>query len=118
MKTFYGWAEQQLADGTVIFTAPGGQTYVTTPGSALLFPSLCYAVGGLPTPEATPPQDRCAQRTAMMPKRRRTRAQNRAARIAAERRHNRKDRLARQAERPGYFDLAPPGRSDDEPPPF
>ena len=74
IKTFFGWAEQQLPDGTLILTSPAGQTYVTTPGSALLFPSLCYSVGGMPAPEADPrPQDYCAERAAMMPKRRRTR---------------------------------------------
>jgi hypothetical protein len=40
VKTFWGWGEQQLADGTLILTSPAGHTYVTTPGSALLFPSL------------------------------------------------------------------------------
>ena len=117
-KTFAGWTEKQLPDGTLIFTSPAGQTYVTTPGSALLFPSLCYAVGGMPTPEADPaPEDYCVERTAMMPKRRRTRAQNRAARVAAERRHNRDARLARRAERPSYFNLPPP-QPAEEPPPF
>jgi hypothetical protein len=112
-KTFLDWQEQQLADGTLIFTAPTGHTYLTTPGSALLFPSLCYAVGGMPTPEAIPPPDYCAQRTAMMPTRRRTRAQNRAHRIATERRHNRDARLATHAAQTGP---APP--EDDDPPPF
>jgi len=28
-KTFSGWHERQLADGTLIFTSPAGQTYVT-----------------------------------------------------------------------------------------
>jgi Domain of unknown function (DUF222) len=116
-KTFLGWAEQQLADGTLIFTSPTRQTYVTTPGSALLFPSLCYAVGGMPAPEAIPPQDYCAQRSAMMPKRRRTRAQNRAHRIAAERRHNRDARTARREQRSSYVGPAPPD-TDDDPPPF
>jgi hypothetical protein len=117
MKTFMGWAEQQLADGTLILTSPTGQTYVTTPGSALLFPSLCYAVGGMPSPEADPPQDYCAERTAMMPKRRRTRAQNRATRIATERRHNRDARIeARRAAKATPTGPAPP--DDDEPPPF
>ena len=78
METFWGWSDKQLADGTLILTSPSGQTYVTTPGSALLFPSLCYAVGGMPAPEADPPADYCAERSAMMPKRRRTRAQERA----------------------------------------
>ena len=95
IKTFYGWAEQQLPDGTLILTSPSGHTYVTTPGSALLFPSLCRAVGGMPAPEADPPQDYCGERTTMMPKRTRTRAQNRANRITTERRQNREARLGR-----------------------
>jgi hypothetical protein len=115
IKTFWGWTEKQLADGTLILTSPAGQTYVTTPGSALLFPSLCYAVGGMPAPEADLPQGYCAERTAMMPKRRRTRAQDRAYRIATERRHNRDTRLAHQAEQAAHAGPAPP---DDEPPPF
>jgi hypothetical protein len=111
IKTFLGWSEQQLADGTLILTSQGGQAYVTTPGSALLFPSLCRAVGGFPAVEADPPQpEYCAQRTAMMPKRRRTRAQDRAARVATERHHNRQARLAAPA------GPAPP--PDDDPPPF
>ena len=119
VKTFLGWAEQQLADGTLILTSPTGRTYVTTPGSALLFPSLCYSVGGMPTPEAdSAPVDYCEQRAAMMPKRRRTRAQDRAYRVAAERRHNREARLARKAARHDDFGPAPPPDDDDDPPPF
>ena len=45
MKTFWGWRDQQLPDGTVILNSPSGKTYVTTPGSALLFPSLCVPTG-------------------------------------------------------------------------
>ena len=41
LKTFWGWNDKQLPDGTVIWILPSGQTYVTTPGSALPFPSLC-----------------------------------------------------------------------------
>ena len=44
------FAGKQLPDGTVIFTLPHGQTYVTTPGSALLFPSLCAPIGELDVP--------------------------------------------------------------------
>ena len=113
MKTFWGWGEQQLADGTLILPSPAGHTHVTIPGSALLFPSLCYAVGGMPAVEAEPAQDYCGERTAMMPKRRRTRAQNREQRVATERNHNRKRR--QQA----YQATAPrPPSDDDEPPPF
>ncbi|MGA9678540.1 MAG: hypothetical protein WBR28_25860, partial [Mycobacterium sp.] len=111
LKTFWGWREKQLSDGTLILTSPAGHTYVTTPASALLFPSLCHAVGGIPAPEADPPDDR-AQRTAMMPKRRRTRTQDRAYRVATERQANHQARMARQAEHAGP---APP---DDDPPPF
>jgi hypothetical protein len=118
VKTFWGWGEKQLADGTLILTSPAGHTYVTTPGSALLFPSLCRHTGGMPAPEADPPPDYCAERTAMMPKRRRTRAQDRAYRIATERRQN---RLARDALRRACkpYDLGPRDAvGDGEPPPF
>jgi hypothetical protein len=117
VKTFWGWRDQQLPDGTLILTSPSGHTYVTTPGSALLFPSLCHAVGGMPAPEVDPPADYCADRTAMMPRRRRTRAQNRAQRVATERKQNHDDRMARRAARPSYFGPAPPPDPDD-PPPF
>ena len=114
MKTFWGWRDQQLSDGTVIWTLPDGDTYVTTPGSALLFPTLSAPTGDLPTPTAA--AQPCGDRTAMMPLRTRTRAQNRAHRIATERRHNRMERqAARQAASPGP---APPRPGDGEPPPF
>jgi len=77
VKTFWGWRDRQLPDGTLILTSPSGHTYVTTPGSALLFPNLCISVGGLSAAEADPPLDYSADRTAMMPKRRSTRAQDR-----------------------------------------
>ena len=118
VKTFWGWRDQQLPDGTIILTSPAGHTYVTTPGSALLFPSLCYSTGGIPAPEADPPADYCAERTAMMPKRRHTRAQNRASRVATERRRNHNARTSRRQRQAAYFAPAPPSDSDDEPPPF
>ncbi len=114
VKTFWGWRDQQLPDGTVILTSPAGRTYVTTPGSALLFPSLCLSTGGVPAPEADPPLDYCGDRTGMMPKRRRTRAQNRAHRIATERRHNHD---ARRAVNLSHAGTALP-ETDDHPPPF
>ena len=117
MKTFWGWREKQLPDGTLILTSPAGQTYVTTPGSALLFPSLCHAVGGMPAPETDPPPDYCADRTAMMPKRRRTRAKEQAYRIATERRQNHNARTTRHTQAPSYTGPAPPP-TDDDPPPF
>ena len=62
----------------------------------------------MPAPEADPPRDYCAQRSAMMPKRRRTRSQDRAYRVATERQANHQARMARTGP-------APP---DDDPPPF
>jgi hypothetical protein len=79
IKTFWGWCDQQLADGTLIWKSPSGQTYVTAPGSALLFPNLCAPTGMLRRPQPERSQRACPDRTAMMPNRRRTRAQNRAA---------------------------------------
>ncbi|MGH3634552.1 MAG: HNH endonuclease signature motif containing protein, partial [Mycobacterium sp.] len=92
-------------------------TYVTTPGSALLFPSLCVPTGDLAPPSPIP-SDRCADRTAMMPTRRRTRAQNRARYIADQRRQNHQTHRARSQAR----ELAPSGpappEGGDEPAPF
>src|ERR1700758_1828822 len=99
-----------MSDATVIWVLPDGHTYVTTPGSALLFPCLCLPTGDAPSPGAT--ADRCGQRTAMMPLRTRTRAQNRAHRIATERHHNRE---ARRTTQPAQTGPAPP--DDDEPSP-
>ncbi len=120
LKTFWGWQDEQLPDGTVIWTMPGGERYVTTPGSALLFPSLCRPTGNLPIPQ--PRRSGCADRGVMMPRRARTRAKSRAQAIADERRHNRDRRLARSLWPTDYFDApvlaegeAIPGA---DPPPF
>jgi len=108
IKTFWGWRDQQLPDSTVIWTSPSEQIYITTPGSAVLFPTLCVPTEALdPIPDLT----RSADLAAMMPKRRHTRAQNRAHYIATERRRNQQ---ARQLVSPGP---APP-TGDDDPPPF
>ncbi|OBI95291.1 HNH endonuclease signature motif containing protein [Mycobacterium sp. 1465703.0] len=120
VKTFWGWREKQLPDATLILTSPAGHTYVTTPGSALLFPSLCAPTGELTATEAGTEAraDHCADRTAMMPRRRRrTRGQDRAIRIATERRHNRQARLASRA--PSVSRSWPTAYGpDDDPPPF
>jgi hypothetical protein len=105
LKTFWGWRDRQLPDGTVIWTSPAGQTYVTTPGSALLFPTLCTPTATL---DAIPVRPRHPGRTAMMPRRRRTRAQNRAKYVAAER------LLNRAARKPASVPII----ANDEPPPF
>jgi hypothetical protein len=115
MKTFWGWRDRQLPDGAVIWTLPDQHTYVTTPGSALLFPSLCAPTGDVTTRPAAPRSDNCGERSAMMPRRTRTRAQSRSARIAFERKQNRQVRLAVHIAHNGP---APPADGDDNPPPF
>ena len=84
LKTFWtGWCDEQLPDGTIVWTSPTGQTYTTSPGSRLLFPALCLPTGELP---AVSTQYRSTgNRGVMMPKRRRTREQDHARRIDAER---------------------------------
>ena len=105
LKTFRGWKDQQLPDGTIIWTLPDKRTYITTPGSALLFPELMAPTGTLPDPVAGPHPDAgpAGERTARMPLRTTTRAANRARSITAERAHNRRIRL---------------GAADDDDPPF
>lgn len=89
MKTFCGgpdgWRDIQLPDGTVIWTAPSGLTYTTHPGSKLFF-EWDTTTANLPPPPDTPPP--VTDRAAKMPKRRRTRAAEFAARIRAERARN------------------------------
>ena len=85
-KTFWGWRDEQLRDGTVIWTSPVGERYVTHPGSALIFPGLCAPTAPV-TAEVRPAG--FVDKTAKMPRRTRTRQQSRAATIAAERRANR-----------------------------
>jgi len=91
LKTFWGgekgWRERQLDDGTVIWTAPNGREFVTTPGSRLLFPELSRPTApittmGRPTPRTS---------GLTMPRRRTTRAQDRVDRIRRERELNRDD---------------------------
>ncbi|MGY4709030.1 DUF222 domain-containing protein [Mycolicibacterium sp. CBM1] len=111
LKTFWGWRDRQLPDGTVIWELPDGHTYVTTPGSILLFPALMAPTG--PAPAETNDTGRCADRSAMMPRRPTTRAQNRAHHIANERAHNRAERRPCQ---PSSGGPSPPGPDGDEPP--
>ena len=90
LKTFWGWKDQQLPDGTVVWTLPEGRTYITTPGSAMLFPTLMSPTGTLPDPDPAP--ESRSDKTAMMPRRKNTRAANRAHSIATERAHNQRSR--------------------------
>ena len=83
IKTFWAWRDAQQPDGTITWTSPTGHTYTTRPGSRLLSPAPFRPTGQLPTaPTAQRPS---GLRGAMMPTRRRTRQQDRARRIDAER---------------------------------
>lgn len=90
LKTFWsgpgGWRDRQYPDGVIVWTSPTGQTYRTAPGSRNLFPGLCLSAGAPPVVPLTPGGE--IGRTLMMPIRCRTRAQNRARCIAAERARN------------------------------
>jgi hypothetical protein len=105
LKTFGCWRDKQLPDGTVIWLLPDGHTYVTMPGSALLFPNLCVPTGDLPGAQRSQVAQ-CTNREMKMPTRTRTRRQSRAHRVDAERRLNRRLRVAAEAA-PAY-DTAPP----------
>ncbi|MDG4663920.1 HNH endonuclease signature motif containing protein [Mycobacterium sp. 236(2023)] len=115
MKTFWGgpdgWHDRQLPDGTVIWTTPAGKTYTTVPGSRLFFPAWDTTTAALP-PLAEPPPD--PDKIDQMPKRQRTRAADRAARIQAEREFNAAQNAFEQQSRGPQ----PPPDYGDDPPPF
>jgi uncharacterized protein DUF222 len=119
-KTFWGWRDEQLRDGTVIWTSPAGEKYVTHPGSALIFPGLCAPTAPV-TAEVRPAG--FVDKTAKMPRRTHTRRQSRAATIAAERRTNRHHRSTPKPppyvpdEHLSYLDTFPEDR-EAIPPPF
>ena len=114
IKTFYtgsgGWTDQQLPDGTVILTAPTGHTYTTEPHGASMFPTLAQPTGELEMPPALDPPD--TDRSAMMPRRKQTREQDRRDRINAERRE--RTQLIAEEERQRQAWLA----ATYQPPPF
>jgi hypothetical protein len=116
LKTFWvgrhGWSEQQLPDGTIIWTLPTGHTRITRPGSQHLFPHLCAPTATLWTGEP-PVVEASAGRGVMMPTRRRTRAAAKAHAKAAERKRNQTQPLAEPITTWPHDDLP-----DDDPPPF
>jgi hypothetical protein len=82
LKTFHsGWRDEQPADGTVVWTSPTGRVYRTSPAGADLFPQ---ARG--PACAEPPPLNK-------------SRSQQRSARIARARRHNREQRPINEARR-------------------
>ena len=86
----------QLPDGTMVFTTPSGRVHCTEPLGAVLFPQLAVPTGELVLPDEPPPG---ADRGLAMPKRQRTRAEERASRTEWERGLNR----ARYAANPPPF---------------
>ncbi|MCV7373859.1 DUF222 domain-containing protein [Mycolicibacterium arabiense] len=92
LKTFWGgptgWRDRQLPDGTIIWTSPSGRTYVTEPGSKLLFPSLCAPTAPVTITDEAKTKAPQPNPGLTMPRRQRTRAQGRAQRITDDRRLN------------------------------
>lgn len=106
LKTFWagdrGWSDRQFPDGTIEWTAPSGTTYTTRPGSRLVFPTWNTRTAPLSAcPSTAVYEDREAPATLMMPRRRRTRAADRAYRITCERALN--DALVAERNKPPPF---------------
>lgn len=79
LKTFGGWRDRQLADGTVVWTSPSGRTYRTSPAGADLFAQPRGPACAAPTPN------------------RRSRSKQRNGRIMRARKHNREQRPINEA---------------------
>ncbi|TQR86533.1 DUF222 domain-containing protein [Mycobacterium hodleri] len=114
LKTFWGgqsgWRDQQLDDGTIVWTAPDGRTHTTTPGSRLLFPELSEPTATVVASEV--PRAHTGGLT--MPRRKTTRAQDRARRIQRERELNQ-----RESELEAYeTETAADHPAAESPPPF
>ncbi|MDH6197507.1 hypothetical protein M2272_004162 [Mycobacterium frederiksbergense] len=113
LKTFRGgpggWTDRQLPDGTVVFTAPTGHTYLTEAHGAAMFPALAQPTGELTIDEPHTPSP---HRGVMMPTRKQTREQDRRDRINAERRE--RTELIAEQQRQHQAWLA----ANYEPPPF
>lgn len=81
LKTFGGWCDRQLSDGTVIWTSPTGQIYRTEPAGVDLFPAAGRPACAPPAPN------------------RRSRSKQRATRITQKRKHNREQRPVNEQRR-------------------
>ncbi|HJT90343.1 MAG TPA: HNH endonuclease signature motif containing protein [Mycobacterium sp.] len=110
LKTFCGWFDEQLPDGTILLTAPSGHVYRTEAHGAAMFPALGQSTGELKFPPVLQAAE--TDRTAMMPRRKRTREQERRDRINAERRE--RTELIAEEERQRQAWLA----QNYQPPPF
>ncbi|BBY92338.1 hypothetical protein MGALJ_20070 [Mycobacterium gallinarum] len=110
LKTFCGWTDRQLPDGTILLTSPTGHTYTSEALGAAMFPALARPTGELDLPPYVVDQN--PDRMAMMPRRKQTRAQDRQDRINAERRE--RTELIAEEERQHQAWLA----ANYQPPPF
>jgi hypothetical protein len=98
-----------IAVGTIVLTAPTGHLYRTEPHGAAMFRALAQPTGELDiAPHVVSPD---TDRSAMMPRRKQTRDQDRRDRINAERRE--RTELIAEEERKRQAWLA----ANDEPPP-
>lgn len=64
LKTFGGWHGRQLADGTVIWQSPTGQSYRTSPSGDDLFPQLQTPACAPPAPNRRSPYEQRSARIA------------------------------------------------------
>lgn len=94
LKTFWGWHDEQLPDGRVVWTSPHGRTYVTRADGAMHFGGLAAPTAPAPAPRPAP--ERCGDKSVLMPRRQRSRTQQRSADVAAQRRANLAARTTRK----------------------
>ena len=104
LKTFRaGWDEVQHPDGTLQVTTPTGHTYTSIPLSRILFPGVNTT--SAPVQRGSPRKEAAADKSVKVPKRQRTKAKDRAYRIAAERALNAAHRA--NGETPAHRAAAP-----------
>ena len=107
VKTFWGWGEKRLPDGTLILTSPAGHTYVT-PRAARCCSPACACPPGDPGARSRPTTRllrRAHRDDAQTPPHPRP---NRADSIATERRQNHTARTAQRTESMSYAGPADP----------
>jgi len=96
LKTFWvgrgGWSDEQLPDGTIVWTTPTGRRKPVPPGSRVLFPDWNSTTPTPTTPVQTGPPSPGRELT--MPLRARTRTQQHRKDITAERTRNQQADLA------------------------
>ncbi|MGX9674709.1 HNH endonuclease signature motif containing protein [Mycobacterium sp. HM-7] len=115
LKTFHGWSDHQYPDGTVVWVAPTGHTYITKPEGAHWYPQLAIPTG---TPEIAEQPVRTPARGYCMPKRQRTRAQERQQLVNQARMVNEERIAGEEWRRCRELEMALAAEEWDEPAPF